>query len=376
MKIGIIDTDHYFYIYSLIRLFENSDTEITLYINPKVYKRCEVDLADRKDIKYVVQAANESWGEFLERNVDSINTAGYSYLFLCPLYEHYKEHYQFISKLKTLNIMVVFNLNGWVNPALIRTSWFWETFYKRKIYKLIDWIAIDEHFHDHALKLGCRKNILHIPSLLYDPEYVAKWRSKTNSPVKIIVPGSIDPDRRDYDVVLDALSIVLNERQDLEVVLLGDPIGEYGKKIHERTRTLNKKFGKQIFKIFERKYSDDEFLKEMISGHFLIAPVLPEFKLDGIIEVYGTSKSTGSCFDILAYAIPGVFPKWLSINSRFKSSTLRYENAAELSAIILDLVDHPDKLEQLRAVALENSSYYAVANVKTRLMKSLPTSKI
>lgn len=372
MKIGIIDTDHYFYIYSLIRLFENSDTEITLYINPKVYKRCAVDLADRKDIKYVVQQANESWGEFLERNVDDINTAGYGYLFLCPLYEHYKEHYQFISKLKTLNIMVVFNLNGWVKPALIRTSWFWETWYKRKIFKLIKWIAIDEHFHDHAIKLGCKKNILHIPSLLYDPEYVAKWRSKTNSPIKIIVPGSIDPDRRDYGVVLDAISIVLNERQDFEIVLLGDPIGEYGKKIHERAKAINKKYGKQIIKIFEAKYSDEEFLHEMISGHFLIAPVLPEFKLDGIIEVYGTSKSTGSCFDILAYAIPGVFPSWLSVNSHFNSSTLRYENANELSKVILDFIQNPEKIEAFRTKALDNSKHYSIKNVKSRLMQSLP----
>ena len=114
----------------------------------------------------------------------------------------------------------------------------------------------------------------------------------------------------------------------------------------------------------------------MISGHFLIAPVLPEFNLDGIIEVYGTSKSTGSCFDILACAIPGVFPSWLSVNSRFNSSILRYETTIDLSKIIIDLIQNPDKIEKLMANALANSSYYTVEQVRSRLMKSLPAPKL
>ncbi len=375
MKIGIIDTDHYFYIYSLIQLFENSDTEITIYTNSKVYKRCEVDLAGRKDIKYIVQDKNETWGNFLDRNIDSINTAGFDYFFLCPIYEHYKEHYKFVSRLKTLSILVVFNLNGWINPLFRNLRHIGRSWYRHQIIKKIKWIAIDEHFHNHAIKLGCKNNILHIPSLLYDPAFVAKYRA-TKPPIKIIVPGSIDPDRRDYHTVIDALEIVFKQTKDFEVVLLGDPVLEYGKQVHARAKKLNEKHGKQIIKIYENKYNDLEFLIEMVSGHFLIAPVLPEFNLDGIIEVYGTSKSTGSCFDILAYAIPGVFPSWLSVNSKFDNSTLRYKNANDLSEIILDFLQHPEKIEQLRANALINSSYYSIENVKSRLMKSLPARNI
>ncbi|HWY12028.1 MAG TPA: hypothetical protein VN026_11925 [Bacteroidia bacterium] len=374
MKIGIIDTDHYFYIYSLIQLFENSDTEITIYTNNKVFKRCKVDLEGRSDIKYVVQDANETWGDFLERKVDSINSAGFDYFFLCPIYQDYRSHYKFVSKLKTLNILVVFNLNGWINPLFKNMRHFLRSWYRHQIIKKIKWIAIDEHFHDHAIKLGCKNKILHIPSLLYDPPFVAKYRAD-KPPIKIIVPGTIDPDRRDYHVVMDALEMALDQRQDFEVVLLGDPIAEYGKLIHQRAKKINEKYGKHIIKIFENKYTDNEFLREMVSGHFLIAPVLPEFNLDGIIEVYGTSKSTGSCFDILAYAIPGVFPSWLSVNSHFDSSTLRYSNANDLSKVILDFVIHPEKIEKLRANALSNSGHYSIENVRGRLLKSLPSLK-
>jgi glycosyltransferase involved in cell wall biosynthesis len=374
MKIAIVDTDHYFYIYSLVTLFGTGNNEITIYTTPKIYSRCTDDLSGRKDIKYVVRGEKETWGDFLQKNVEPINTAGYGYVFLCPIYNFYKEHYEFISKLTTLNILVVFNLNGWINPPLTKLKWFWPSWYKRKIIKLIKWIAIDEHFHDHAIKLGCKNNILHIPSLLYDEEYVSK-RPPVKAPVKIIVPGSIHKERRDYEVVLAALEIVLAKRQDFDVVFLGDPIGEYGKEIQKKAAQLNEKYGKSIIHTYQNEYNDAEFLRQIVLGHFLIAPVLPEFDLDGITEVYGTSKSTGSCFDILAYAIPGVFPSWLSVNKRFDSSTLRYKNATDLSNIIFDFVEHPEKIEKLRANSLINSSYYTVENVRERILKSIPPPK-
>ena len=374
MKIAIVDTDHYFYIYSLITLFGIDGNEITIYTTPKIHSRCLDDLAGRKDITYVVRGQNETWSDFLQKNIEPINTSGYGYVFLCPIYNFYKEHYHFIKQLTTLNILVVFNLNGWINPPLSKLKWFGPTFYKRKILKLLNWIAIDEHYHDYALKLGYTKNIIHIPSSLYDPEYVSK-RPPVKPPVKIVVPGSIHKERRDYETVLAALEIVLAKRQDLEVVLLGDPIGEYGKGIHIKAKALNAKYGKPIIKIYENEYNDGEFLRQVVPAHFLIAPVLPEFKLDGITEVYGTSKSTGSCFDILAYAIPGLFPSWLSINKRFDSSTLRYKTAADLSAIILDLIEHPEKIEKIRANAVENSTYYTVDNVRSRILKMMPPPK-
>lgn len=373
MKIGILDTDHYFYIYTLIQIFTDDKNEITVYTNPKIYKRCKEDLAHRTDIKYVVQASGESWEEFLEKNHTSINTAGFSYFFILPIYNYYKEHYRFISKLKTLNILVVFNLNGWVNPSLLKNIfWFWPTFYKRRIMKLVKWIAIDEHYHQYALKLGSTKNIVHIPSALYDADYVAQ-RPPVKAPIKIIVPGTIHKERRDYDVVLEALQSVLEKSQDFSVVFLGDPIADYGKEILKRADELNKKYGKEIIKTYPKEYNDAEFLRQILLGHFLIAPVLPEFKLDGIIEVYGTSKSTGSCFDILAYAIPGVFPGWLSVNSKFDSSILRYNNAADLSKLILNFVEHPKLLEDLRTKAITNSEHFSVDKIRTRLINSLPT---
>lgn len=371
MKIAIVDTDHYFYIYSLVTLFGVDGNEITIYTTPKIHSRCIDDLSGRTDIKYVVRSEKESWGDFLQKNISVINSAGYGYVFLCPIYNFYKEHYHFIKGLTTLNILVVFNLNGWINPPLTKLKWFWPTWYKRQILKLIKWIAIDEHFHDHAIKLGCTNNILHIPSLLYDPEYVAK-RPPVTPPVKIIVPGSIHKERRDYETVLAAFEIVFAKRTDFNVVLLGDPIGEYGKDIQKKAAKLNEKYGKPLIKTYENEYNDAEFLRQIVQGHFLIAPVLPEFDLDGITEVYGTSKSTGSCFDILAYAIPGVFPSWLSVNKRFDSSTLRYKNAEELSNLIFDFLDHPEKIAKLRENAVENSTYYSIDNVRSRILKSIP----
>ncbi|MFZ5553491.1 MAG: hypothetical protein ACOZCO_10270 [Bacteroidota bacterium] len=375
MKIGVLDTDHYFYIYTLVQLFGENGNEITIYTNPKIYKRCQTDLKGLSNVNYFVQEENESWGDFMMKNSDRINQSGFDYFFLLPIYGHYKEHYEFISKLTTNNILVVFNLNGWINPPFSGLRNISKNRYKKMTIEMMECIAVDEHYDSCARKRGFTKKIIHIPSTLYNPGLHLHTELK-ESPVKIIVPGSIDKERRDYHIVLDALEMVMKKRKDFSVILLGDPIGEYGKEIQLRAKSINEQNSSDIILWYDKLYSDAEFAKQMFSGHFLIAPVLPEFKLDGITEIYGLSKSTGSCFDLLAFAIPGIFPSWLSVNPRLDSATLRYQNKEELKEVLLHLLDHPEKIKELRKKALQNSSWYTIDLVRSRLMKSLPLPQL
>lgn len=368
-KIGIIDTDHYFYIYSLISIYSVNNNQIVVYTTPKIYQRCQIDLKGKLNIAYKIQKENESWPDFIMRNADEINADGFDYFYILPIYNFYKEHYHFIRRLKTFNILVVFNLNGWINPSLISFRWFRNSWYKRKIINKIKWIAIDEHFHNHALSLGCKNNIVHIPSLLFDPsKYNDRERGEK---IKFIYPGSIDNRRRDYSIVFNAILKLLDHSQNFEVVLLGDPIGKYGNEIIQNALSINEKYKVQIFKCYPNGYTDEEFVSQISDGDILVTSIIKVFELDGIVEIYGESKSTGSCFDILAYAIPGIFPDWLSINSRFDSSTIRYKNTDDLYLLLKSLVNEPERVKCLRKVALENSMYYSIENVRSRLMNDL-----
>lgn len=372
MKIGIIDTNHFFCIYSLIQIFDFDQNEIVVYLPPALHQRCLQDIGHKSNVRYEVADENETWKSFLDRLAAPINTEAFDYFIILPIYQDYKAAHRLVKQLDGKLIMVVFNLHNWFNPPLIKRHGMMESWYKKQILNRMDWIAIDEHFHNYAIgKMGCKKPILHYPSLLFEPEKQNKFNGRADAKPSFIVPGTIHDLRRDYVTVLEAVKKVLSQTHSFRLVLLGEPIQAYGLVIQNEAAKINALAGETIVEYYEHSFGNEEFEKQMLTGTALIGPVLLEFEIDGIIELYGISKSTGSSFDILAYAIPGIFPEYLSVNSRFDKSTVRYNNADDLADVMMQFIENKDYREQMKNNARLNSSNYTIENVRNRLLNCL-----
>src|SRR5688572_28615109 len=100
----------------------------------------------------------------------------------------------------------------------------------------------------------------------------------------------------------------------VEITFLGGPYGEYGRGILEKVKSLN--LTTVRINIFDGEIVDQpDFDSAMDAAHFIFTPsVLTTTIEDGVMELYGTTMSSGNVFDVIKHAKPFIIPKDLVID--------------------------------------------------------------
>lgn len=134
---------------------------------------------------------------------------------------------------------------------------------------------------------------------------------------RFVVPGRIEEHRRDYDSFLDFI-----KPEDL-VVLLGEPIGEYGKRITERCDKMN--FSGYHIHYFKERVDDETYHLTLQNAGTIVFPKVKETHGYGTTkEFYGKTKMVGAYFDAVKYGkryMEG--PPWEEIPIHYEEYSLK-----------------------------------------------------
>ena len=166
-----------------------------------------------------------------------------------------------------------------------------------------------------------------------------------------VIPGKIDKERRDYLTILKIFSN-MSKQDRWKLILLGRPIGSYGKKVLKMADNINHLIGERRIEFFNEYISKDEFDGFMNSASHIIAPVTK--------TGYQFGKDSGALYDVFKYNKIGIFN-----NSYFYSDSLiekkviiTFQNEQELhkilNNIIIGLYSYIDKQKEFECV----SSYF------------------
>ena len=167
-----------------------------------------------------------------------------------------------------------------------------------------------------------------IPSRFYEKS-IAK---RGIGPVKIIVPGTIETKRRDYEFVFHFISEYLSKINftiPAELIFLGKAGTEDGKSIH----ALIRNFTNNIFKIsyYEDHVPSEEYAKQMRDAKIIWNPI--RIHTTGSREQeehYGITKSAGFTADLIQFPMPALVPQGFEIPFYFKHCMMPYENENDL----------------------------------------------
>jgi len=171
-------------------------------------------------------------------------------------------------------------------------------------------IVLDKKLKDYIIKNKLySKPIFVIPFKYHEKMYVNLFDT-------IVVPGRVEEHRRDYDAFLDYI------KKEDSVVLLGEPIGEYGKKVIERCKQMNKQ-GYHI-EFFEGRVPDSLYCSNLVNACTIVFPKVKESHGYGTTkEIYGQTKMVGAYFDAIKYGkkyIEG--PPWIEIPIKYEDFSL------------------------------------------------------
>lgn len=187
----------------------------------------------------------------------------------------------------------------------------------------------------------------------------------------IIVPGSIEQKRKDFDLVLNVVEALGPGKSSL--VLLGEPRGDYGNTIIARVKEMNNRG--YLIKYFTGFIPEQEFELEMKMSDIVLIPVNIHTSFAGIREIYGQSKISGAVFDAIRYGKPAIVPEELSIPAKASNSFLKYSDEQCLINFIQKLLI-ADNLKKLTLNAIANAIHWQADKIRGQFLEDMNIAKL
>ncbi|MDB2294119.1 hypothetical protein PM085_18005 [Halorubrum ezzemoulense] len=201
-----------------------------------------------------------------------------------------------------------------------------------------------------------------------------KHNQQERDSLTVTIPGMIDSTRRNYDEVLEALNALSQERkEEIELVLLGKPVGDYGSTVIQRAKSLENEGVKLEY------YTDwiptDTFAKKLNSTDLLVSPLCRQRPIDGFVEEYGKSKGSGAISDAISYATPLLFPSWFEVPELAEPGIHTYRDEADLQEMFTELLNDSDYRREWFNGAQEMARRYSKSKQKERLQRIVDKTK-
>ena len=216
----------------------------------------------------------------------------------------------------------------------------------------------------------CPSHSVHtFPPVVYDQH------QKTNRSDQFVVsvPGNVQSSRRDYDILLDGIEDSFRAYpDDLELRLVGPPIGEYGQGIMARCDWLRD----QGFSIrtFDSRLDSQRFDNEMCESNLLVSPLRLTTKgSTGECELFGVTKGSGSVFDALRYQTPALFPDHFFVPQYVRQATESFKSAGDITVIINQFLNDADYRKQMESKARDASSTFVLERQRERFESLVET---
>jgi hypothetical protein len=132
--------------------------------------------------------------------------------------------------------------------------------------------------------------------------------------IKIVIPGAVSQNRRDYDSFFKKLLKFKNVGINYEIIFLGKASGKELEKLKSIVDKLP-----QFIKIqfFENKIPQQEFDDWMNKADVLFCPIQAETEFFSLKEIYGKTKISGNIGDAIKYVKPAIFPEFYDSDLEF-----------------------------------------------------------
>ena len=369
MNIAIIDNYHFEVTYTLICLFDNGKNKITVFVHSAAYKQLQYLLAE-KETKYhwVVKEDPETNRDFIHRLFRYINHNQFDLLYFNTIEDNFIHYAYYLRQLKkSSTILTLHDINGFFRyQSSLSIRRLVRYIGKRRLINIIPaFNVLSETLTSHLRScIPPSKKIFNIPGSFFDPERFTPISFSAGETVSIVIPGSVDTRRRNYELVFDLLQAAQQRNINLSITLLGSFQKEHSESIQQKCNAYFQT--NNNLHIYQSSIVDQpEFDRVIGKSHFVWIPLQP-FNIinDGIKEQYGISTCSGNIADIIRHAIPFFAPEQLPIESQLEKSCNRYKT-------IHDIIDHiaqltSAKYDLARESARQASLHYTKDNIINR----------
>jgi len=356
LKVGIVEYHyHEEYLNTLIQLFPDSD----VYTTKQCYDNLPEEAKDKAN--FIFKHSKQRTKDFIQ----SIDTNYFDYLFvntIQPSMIDLPNWKDFKPKCKT--ILTIHNLNAWIsrNKFIPRKnilhsfdSYFSGNYTGRILgkFELVSFVykpIFDYVSNTPKVRTYLPPTLLNIPySLTLDT-----IKEDKKDTIDFVIPGIVDNKRRNYEQILSGF---YPGYEKARLILLG--------KNKENIK------GSEWIKTFDERIPTETYDKYLQNSDVVICPSLPTtHTISAAEEIYGTTKSP-NIFESIKWRKPLMIPSYIALDPQLKSSTLQYNSSQSFYQQVLQLLENPDLLADLKKQAFNNTKHFTLPVVKKQLERLL-----
>ena len=299
MKIGIVapqlQKNHITYYDAIITLFLEKHYLVSIFADPWLVKELSLTYPN---IEYVTKKEKESFFLFFRRIRKMVKE--FDLIIIEQSYGITLSYIFGLSRIKVKKLYTVHNVNSWLAPTFsLKFRGFFTNLSHKYIIDNADGVIV---VSANLKKFITSLNLIEGKPTFYLPFSLPKtnWEAPIEieydrETISLVVPGTINPLRRDYITLLNAFEkVIKQEIRNIQLVLLGKPNHEI-----EETNLVIQKI-KEINIIQEKSiiYWNEfiphtEFKNYLSNADFFILNLNIFYPYSENYEIYGITKETG-----------------------------------------------------------------------------------
>ena len=368
MKVVLFDSGHYETAYTLIRLFDVPGNQITIITDGQTEDVLKTMLQEDEDRYDWIIADHwiSDWDYFtyVKKQLSAIRAD----LIYLNTIDRQPFYFALLLTLlpQTRVILTIHDLNcffqkGSFSDVKQLLKW---TSRKLLLRETEGLNVISETMIAHLRKqVNNRIPLFHIPGAVFEhhpPPLVINER------IRLIVPGTVDKKRRNYDDVFLLCELLEEATLPVDMILLGGYNGNYGKAIIAKAKHWKSNY------TFIKSYDtplvpQSEYDRVMQQAHFLFSPVEVHTKIcDDVSEIYGVTKSSGALSDAVRHAKPLILPEAYKITSSLQHACFRYKSLNEITDLVYKIFREPAAYQAWQENALRYAKWFTIPQVRER----------
>lgn len=363
MNIVIFEKGHFEVCHTILKLLDTTSNNVIVCTDEPVKNHLS-NTSKHANVTWVIKLAEESNRQYLTRAFNYFNSLQVDLIYLSTVSDNYHVYAQKIKQYATAyTVLTLHDVNNFFKfPPRPSPRCLVRWYGKRKLRHVIDGYTVLSTTLVPALSKANKekKAIYTVPGSLFEQEIYQEIKLSRQEPIKIVIPGSVDIRRRNYDAVFSLLHLAKLQKIEVDITFAGILNSKYSNDIRKKIEDWQSKHSN--LHIFENELSMDDFSRVINDSHLIWSPLQPSISVhDGISEEYGRTISSGNIGDIIRHARPFFAPHFLNTDHALRSSGLFYNKIDDLLHFLRQIT--PDKYNQLLALALHASMSYTKEKV-------------
>ncbi len=363
MKIAVFEYVHFQYAFTITELFQGCDF-IYIYSSKiqKAMQEFNPDFKAQEEWIYEKEDLATDYAQIIAR----LDGAKIDLICINPIFDNFKA-FSIIAKQTTAKkLLTTHNINNWFRQKFRSPKGWKERKQKLKIIQHADYIAVEDFIYRYLKEdepeLFNKYPFIYIPYTFFMGNKQRKYYPSKEQ-IKVVLPGSIDKERRRYEAVLEAIPKLLEKDPRFVFSFAGPILGDYGKSVQRKLEIIKKDFPSAVI-FFKEKPKPEEFKCEMETADLVLSTSTFFFYgLGRTAEAIGKTKPTAAIHDMMTYQLPGLLPEHLKVPQKLNSSILSYADANDLFEKLLLFSDN-DFMQQYKENAKQNMLEFTAEKIR------------